>query len=369
MLARRGRLPAGNFFSPMRSGTPAGRLQACTCAAIRRPWCAALPSQSATGRAALSVARGPDVVALRGRTKAGRTAAAAGLRPVRGGPGWAAPAPRPGPPTGGFQRQAQVDQLGAPVGFGPVQAGGAEPGCPGLDGRAQQRGAADRRRGAAVAAGPAAPARPSAAPRRPAAAGRRRVAGAHFHVGVAGVQVQEGIDSTTSSSTSGARGRRMAVRAPAPGARRWAARSRAAGARAAPRGGAAASPPAGQRAAHLVQVLAAAGGQRQRLALAREQRLPSRASSVATRLPTALAVTCSSPAARSKLPSRAAASKARRPSMEGSRRSARRSPCGESRAPISSKCGFATLLEPPRGAGRAGPDLGALTNSCCRRNR
>ena len=50
--------------------------------------------------------------------------------------------------------------------------------------------------------------------------------------------------------------------------------------------------------------------------------VPSKSSTAATRLLTALALTASSSAARSKLPSRAAASKARRPSMEGKRSSA-----------------------------------------------
>ena len=48
---------------------------------------------------------------------------------------------------------------------------------------------------------------------------------------------------------------------------------------------------------------------------------PSRSSSVAIRLLTALAVTASSSAVRSKVPSRAATSKARSPSIDGSRRS------------------------------------------------
>ena len=49
--------------------------------------------------------------------------------------------------------------------------------------------------------------------------------------------------------------------------------------------------------------------------------VPNSSSTVATRLLTALAVTCSSSAARSKLPWRAAASKARKPSIEGRRTS------------------------------------------------
>jgi hypothetical protein len=39
---------------------------------------------------------------------------------------------------GGFECQAQIDQLGAAGRFGPVQPGGAEPGRPGFDRRAQQ---------------------------------------------------------------------------------------------------------------------------------------------------------------------------------------------------------------------------------------
>jgi hypothetical protein len=242
-------------------------------------------SQSATRPAAGEVGARPPAPVDAGGAPApsGRTAAAGGRRPASGGPGWAGPAPRPG-------RTARLPASGpGRPGAGPASGSGqSRPaarnhGVQGSMGVRSSGAAAGRPawRGAQTPA--AVPARPPAAPRscqqhraagqcaaRRCALPRRAVAGAgpgrdRQHQFELDMRVRAA--EVSSAGTSTRRAKVGGAHAQAPGRRcaaRWCCGMAASSASA---------------AAHLRPGTPAGGGGRQRLAVAHEQRLPSRSSS------------------------------------------------------------------------------------------